>query len=277
VLDALNPNARRIVLASLLGIKYSLLSADDKVQISLAQTKGCLQIDNDYIVLPYNVFSVAIASYAIEFSLPLISHNLRWQDFEKIIAQYQALRCQFIGLRTLESVLPGAITATHWSDDLQIARSTLKKDEYWCVHNNNYTPNLNSDGGFNGQVPSGVFLCLTANPTFDIRISALDSTNKCHLIWEQLRHQEIEVKSSRYVTTDMITTWYNRARQITLNRSYFPYDPLLVYITNKEPNETLFLDQLVKKLPNLAVITRAQFPNFFPPALLPLVVDVNED
>lgn len=274
LLSALEPNTLGIVIVSLLGFKKSFLPREFQDKLSIALDKGCLQIDNDYIILPYNVFRIAIANYSIDLTLPFISQNLKWQDFEKIIAQYQTLRARFIGC-SLNDLLPGVVTATKWPI-IGTLNQPLLKDLNWCIHNNTYTPNLNSNGFFNGEVPSGVFLCLSCNPVFDIRISVLDSNKKCHLIWEQLRHEEIDVKSHKFVTKDMIENWYQKAKMVVKDKDLFPFDPLLVYITNKEPDNLLFLEQFVQTHPNLGVITKQQFPIFFPPVLLPLVMNITD-
>ncbi|PRP82477.1 hypothetical protein PROFUN_09724 [Planoprotostelium fungivorum] len=265
ILSSFGEDGKQLVLYSLANVSLSQLEEGSRMREKMRDFsfKGCLHLDDGHITVPHHVLSLAIKEYRIPFTMHKISDKVHWQNFEKVIFS-----------------IPGAISAAPYSaQKYPIIPNIIQYDQRQCVTRkpHTYNPEREVVGGFLHPPPNGTFLCFPGNPVFDIRICTTDEAG-CHLIWEQLWHEELDTRAEDKVTTTMIEKWYTQAKGVTRG-SEFNNPPLLVYITNHKLDPYLSQRTLAKFLenrPDLAIITRDQLADFLPPCILHVVLSADE-
>ncbi|PRP72851.1 hypothetical protein PROFUN_17000, partial [Planoprotostelium fungivorum] len=154
--------------------------------------RGCIQLDDEgHIIIPYHVLSLATTRFGIDMTIPTVTSRMVWQDFEKIIAQYQALRIRLLKSVGDDCLLPGALLKLQWNVAVSEFPQYYVEDKHHCVLKN--PPRFSPEGQILDehsqlQLPPGIFKCGTNNPTVDIRVMAYDQDCNCCIVWEQLKH-----------------------------------------------------------------------------------------
>ncbi|PRP76804.1 hypothetical protein PROFUN_15605 [Planoprotostelium fungivorum] len=265
ILSSFGEDGKQLVLYSLANVSLSLFEEGTRMREKLRD---------------FSFKGLAIKEYRIPFTMHKISDKVHWQDFEKVICEYQSIRHHVMRCAGRSVSIPGAITAAPHSAQMHpIIPNIIQYDQRQCVTRkpHTYEPEREVMDGFLHPPPNGTFLCFPGNPVFDIRICTTDGAGY-HLIWEQLRHEELDTRAEDKVTTTMIEKWYTQAKGVTRG-SEFSNPPLLVYITNRKLDPYLSQRTLAKFLenrPDLAIITRDQLADFLPPCILHVVLSADE-
>ncbi|PRP72862.1 hypothetical protein PROFUN_17070, partial [Planoprotostelium fungivorum] len=202
--------------------------------------------------------------FGIDMTIPTVTSRMVWQDFEKIIAQYQALRIWLLKCVGDDCLLPGALLKLQWNVAVSEFPQYYVGDKHHCVLEN--PPQFSPEGQILDehsqlQLPPGIFKCGTNNPTVDIRVMAYDQDCNCCIVWERLKHTGSSVK----VSLDDIKEFYSEAKTIHIDPKIRPKGPRLVFITNTLPEfSKQDIDNLLERCQDLAVITGDQMYQFLP-------------